>query len=349
MYAEVPGFYAQVERAERPELAERPVIVGGDPRKGGLVQAATADAAAAGVVPGMPVLEAIERCPNARALATDMRRYRQAGVRLFACLRAVCERIEESGLGAAYADLADGVDAEAIAAELCRRVHEQLGLALRVGIGPGKFVARLAAQAAGERGVGRVAASQVRAFLDPLPVTRLDGVGANTQAALAKRDVHTIGELVALGPARLEEILGNRGLELLALASGLDPAPVRATRHAKSLSQESTLPEPQIDAGVLTERIHALAEALERRLALEALSARRITLKLRFADQETATRSQTLATPVSDARQIHAIGLALLRRTQAGVRPVRLVGLAVSELAIARGEEPQLDLFPVRR
>jgi nucleotidyltransferase/DNA polymerase involved in DNA repair len=349
LYAEVPGFYAQVERAQRPELAGRPVIVGGNPRKGGLVQAATADAAAAGVVAGMPVLEALERCPNARALPTDMRCYRELGVRLFACLRAVCERIEESGLGAAYADLAEGAEAEAIARELRRRVDEQLGLTLRVGIGPGKFVARLAAQAAGEQGVRRVTPAEVRAFLDPLPVTRLDGVGANTQAALAKRDVRTIGQLVALGPARLEEILGNRGLELLALATGREPSPVRATRHAKSLSQETTLPAPQVDAGVLSERIQSLAEALERRLALESLCARRVSLKLRFEDHETATRSHTLAGPVSDAREIHSTGLALLRRTQAGVRPVRLVGLAVSELEVSRGEGPQLDLFPPRR
>lgn len=345
LYAEVPGFYAQVERAARPELSGRPILVGGDPRKSGLVQACTPDAAASGVGIGMSMIEALELCPTARALATDMRRYREVGVRLFACLRRACERIEEAGLGAAYVELPEAAEPESVASELARRVVAELGLPLRVGIGPVKFVARLAAREAGDSGVRRVAPAEVEAFLRPLPVTRLDGVGANTQAALAKHDVRTIGELAALGAARLEEILGNRGLELHALARGLDPSPIRATRHSKSLSQETTLAAEQVDTGVLSERIQELAESLERRLALEALAARRVSLKLRYADQETATRSRTLAAPVSEAAQIHAVGRALLRRTQAGARAVRLVGLAVSELAPTGPDDRQLDLF----
>jgi nucleotidyltransferase/DNA polymerase involved in DNA repair len=345
VYAEVPGFYAQVERAARPELAGRPVVVGGDPRKGGLVQAHTPDAAAHGVAVGMPVLEAIERCPAARALPTDMRRYREVGVRLFACLRRVCERIEEAGLGAAYVELPETADPEAVAAELAQRAGADLGLPLRIGIGPVKFVARLAAREAGDAGLRRVAPGDVQGFLRPLPVSRLDGVGANTQSELAKHDVRTIGDLADLGAARLEEILGNRGLELHALARGLDPSPVRATRHSKSLSQETTLPADQVDTGVLSERIQELAESLERRLALEALAARRVSLKIRYADQETATRSSTLSAPVSESGAIHAVGRALLRRTQAGARAVRLIGLAVSELAPAARDDRQLDLF----
>jgi DNA polymerase-4 len=343
LYAEVPGFYAEVERAARPDLAARPVIVGGDARKGGLVQAATADALAAGVTPGLPVLEALERCPGARALVTDMRRYREAGVRFIACLRRVCEQLEEAGLGAAYAEVGD--DAEALAAALCARVSDELGLPLRVGVAPVKFVARVAAQEAGPRGVRRVRPGEVQGFLERLPVSRLDGVGANTQAALAKHEVRTAGELVALGRARLEEILGNRGVELLALAQGRDPTPVRATRHSKSLSQELTLRGEQGDTGVLGERLHDLAEGIERRLGMEGLRARRVSLKLRYADQQTTTRSLTLSEPVSEALPLHAAALALLRRTQAGARPVRLVGLAVSELEVAAREDRQLDLF----
>jgi DNA polymerase-4 len=151
---------------------------------------------------------------------------------------------------------------------------------------------------------------------------------------------------VALGRERLEEILGNRGLDLLALAQGRDPSPIRATRHSKSLSQEVTLPSEQVDTGVLGERLQDLAEALERRLALEGLSARRLALKVRYADQVTTTRSRTLPAPVAAAPEIHAVALALLRLTQAGARPVRLVGLALSELGEAAREDRQLDLFP---
>jgi DNA polymerase-4 len=346
VYVQVPGFYAEVERVERPDLGARPVVVGGDPRKGGSVQAATADAAARGVEPGMSMLEALERCPDARALVTDRGRYREMGVRLFACLRRVCERIEEAGPGAAYFELPEGPDPLAFAEDLRGRVAAELDLPLRVGVGPVKFLARLAAEESGTSGIRRVVPSELVSFLHPLPVTRLEGVGANTEAALAKHDVVDVGDLLGLGAERLEEVLGNRGLELLELARGRDPSPVRATRHSKSLSQEVTLAADLVDAGVLSERVQELSESLDRRLGLEGLAARKIQLKLRYADQQTTTRSRTLAEPVADAREIHGVGLALLRRTQAGARAVRLVGLALSDLVPVRDPGRQLELFP---
>jgi len=357
-YAEVPGFYAQVERAARPDLARRPIVVGGDPRKGGLVQAATEDAEARGVVPGMPVLEAIERCPEIRALPTRMRRYRDVSANLFALLRMECREIEEAGFGAAYFVVREGTDPEALAASLRRRIGEELGLPLRVGMGPVKLLARLAAQESGAQGFQRVGPADLESFLYPMPVTRLEGVGTNTAAALAKHDVHTVGELVALGRERLEEILGNRGLELLERARGRDPSPVRATPHPKSLSQETTLSAGGAaagagvagspggeDAGVLSERLQDLAEALERRLALEGLGAQRIALKVRFADRTTTTRSATLDALLAEAGEIHAAALRLLDRTQAGSRPVRLVGISLSRLRRIPREGRQLDLF----
>jgi DNA polymerase-4 len=171
-------------------------------------------------------------------------------------------------------------------------------------------------------------------------------VGANTEAALAKHDVTRVADLVRLGEAGVEEILGNRGLELLALATGRDASPVRATRHSKSLSQETTLPQAQVDSGVLSERLQELAEALERRLLLEGLEARRISLKLRFADGQTVTRRTTLGDPVAESEALHRAGLALLKRTHAGTRPVRLVGLALAELEVRARDDRQLELFP---
>ncbi len=347
VYAEVPGFYAEVERALRPDLAGRPIIVGGDARKGGLVQSVGPDARAEGVRPGMTVLEALERCPGARALVTDMRRYREAGVRFRACLRRVCERIEEAGLGAAYAEAPEGCDPEEVGHDWLDRVGSELDLPLRVGIAPVKFVARLAAQESAYEEIRRVLPAELESFLHPLPVARLAGVGANTEAALAKVDVHTVGELAALGRARLEEILGNRGLELLALAEGRDPAPVRGTRHSKSLSQETTLALEEVDLGFLAERLQELAEGLEERLGLEGLVARRVVVKLRFVDDaRPISRRTTLASPVGEAGEIHRAAVGLLRNTQAGSRPVRLVGLALADLVVAERDDRQLELFP---
>jgi len=347
LYAEVPRFYAEIERARDPELAGRPVVVGGDPRKRGLVQSATEDALAEGVQVGMPVLDAIQHCPRARALHTNMRRYREVATQLRACLRRAADRIEPAGLGAAYLDPELGVESpRAIAAELRKRVAEEVGLPLRVGIAPAKFLARLAAEESGPEGVCEVRAAEVASFLAPLPVTRLPGVGPRTAARLAELGVVRVSELVALRRATLEEALGNHGLAILELAQGRGPGSVRAASHPRSLSLESTLAQPELDLGVLRERLGDLARRLADALRLDALAAGRVGVKVRFADQETTTRSRTLGQPVSRAAQLEEVAEDLLERTGAGTRPVRLVGLSLSSLIRSRRDDRQLELFP---
>jgi len=355
LYAEVPAFYAEVERAAHPEWGERPILVGGDPRKGGTVQAATAAARARGVVPGMAVLEALERCPDVRPVRTDMRRYREASARLQACLRRVLPRMEPAGLGAAYLDASAQARApEALAAELAKRVGEELGLPLRVGVAPVKLLARLAAEteagteAGGGKDVRRVAPGEERAFLAPLPVERLPGVGPATAARLAELGARTIGEVAALERAAVEAALGPHGHAVWERAQGRDPEPVRAASHRKSLSQESSFASEELDSTVILARLEALAGGLAAALAREDLRARRVVLKLRYADGERVTRSATLESAVTAAGEIHLRAAGLLERTQAGSRPVRGVGIILGALAPAAREDRQLSLFPPR-
>ncbi len=346
LYAEVPGFYAEVERASDPSLAARPVIVGGDPRKRGLVQAATPDARTAGVEEGMPMLEALERCPRARARTTDMRRYREAAARLRACLRRGVERLETAGLAAAWLDASETSEPVlALAEKLQGLVRDELGLPLRVGAAPNKFLAKLAAEEAGPAGVRIIAAGEVAAFLRPLPAHRLPGVGPNTAARLEELGARTVSDVIALGRGVMEEAFGNHGLAIVQAALGQGDARVRATRHAQSLSQETTLDADERDRAELSARLHDLAERLARALALEGVAARRVTLRVRYADQEGASRTRTLARPVSTAAELEALSLELLGRTQAGTRPVRGLGLAASALTRRARDERQLDLF----
>ena len=178
LYASVPGFYAEVERSRNPDLEGRPVIVGGNPRKRGTVQAATPDARAAGVVDGMPLVAALELCPSARAVRTDMKAYREVAGLLKAELRRESERIEPAGVEAAWIDVSErGEPAREIAVGLRKRVLERLRLPLDVGIAPVKFLAKLAAEMADSDGVLEVRQADVRGFLDGLPVDRLPGVG----------------------------------------------------------------------------------------------------------------------------------------------------------------------------
>ena len=346
LYATVPGFYAEVERLADSGLASRPVIVGGDPRKRGLVQSATADALQLGVVVGMSMREALERCPRGRALRTDMRRYRNVASRLRACFRRLTHRVEPAGLDAAFLEPSRPEDsAEELAERLRKSVRQELDLPLRVGIAPAKFLAKIAAEEAGITGILRVTTGEVADFLAPLPVSRLPGVGAKTAAKLAELSVHTVGEVASLGRPVLEEHLGNHGLAILGYAQGRDDARLRAAPHPRSLSQESTLDSDELDLPVIQERIEELARHLEAGLVLERLAAKRVTLKLRYADQEQTTRSRTLVRPVAAAQDLAALAADLLERTQAGIRPVRLVGLGVAALIRWRRDDRQLELF----
>jgi DNA polymerase-4 len=346
LYATVPGFYAEVERVANPGLADRPVIVGGNPRKRGLVQSATPDALQVGVVVGMPMREALERCPRGRALRTDMRRYRNVASRLRACFRRLTHRVEPAGLDAAFLEPSGPEEsAGELAKRLRENIREELSLPLRVGIAPAKFLAKIAAEEAGVSGILRIEPEEVAGFLAPLPVSRLPGVGAKTEAKLAELSAHKAGEVVALGRGVLEEHLGNHGLAILGYAQGRDDARLRAAPHPRSLSQESTLDSDELDLPAIQERIEELARHLEAGLVLERLAAKRVTLKLRFADQEQTTRSCTLVRPVAAARDLTALAADLLARTQAGIRPVRLVGLGVAALIRWRGDDRQLELF----
>ena len=345
LYAEVPGFYAEVERAAHPDLGDRPVLVGGDPRKNGTVQSLTSEAAAAGVEPGMRVLEALDRCPRARLFRTDMRRYREASARLRAALRRLVERLEPAGLGAAYLDAgALARPPEDLARDLAKAVGAELGLPLRVGIAASKFLARLAAEDA-RAPVGRVATGEEAAFLAPLPVERLPGVGPATVARLAELGARRIGELARLDRRQVEAALGVHGHTIWELAHGRDPSRVRPAAHRKSLSQESSFQPEELDSTAILGRLGTLCEGLAQALAREELRARKVTLKVRYADQERVSRSCTVDTALVSAPQVHERVAALLARTQAGSRPVRGIGIVLGGLTPVGREDRQLDLF----
>lgn len=349
LFATVPCFYATVEASQRPDLRGRPIIVGGDPRKRGLVQSASRKALDAGVELDMPMLEALRVCPKARALRTDMPLYRELSRRLFTCLRRGSGRLESFGLGAAWFDVTDASEApEAFAEALRQRVREELGLPLTTGIAASKFVARLAAEEADASGFRRIPEGGEAAFLQPLPVTRLEGVGRKTAAALAEFGAQTIGDVVGLGRARLEQAFGSHGLRIHSLACAQDAAPVRGSRHPQSLSREVTLRGERGDRAVLEEQLQELARNLADELERQGLSAGRVALKIRYLDQGIHSRSRALGGSVATTSQIHEHALALLEKTQAGSRPVRGLGLQLSRLAPAAEADRQLDLFSPR-
>jgi DNA polymerase-4 len=219
---------------------------------------------------------------------------------------------------------------------------------LRAGIAANKLLARLAADAAGT-GTLEIKLGAEAQFLSSLPVARLPGIGRHTEERLAQLGVRQVGELAALDAAVLSEALGHRrSLELQALAHGQGDSRVRGERYPGSLSQEVTLGGAETDLSVLGENLDRLAQGLEGALRLQGIATRRVVLKLRYADSETTTRSRTLAHSISTAGEIALMARGLLERTQAGVRPVRLLGIGLSAFGRVRKDDRQLELFPRR-
>ena len=345
VFVEVPSFYAEAERLRDEALRGWPVVVGGDPRKRGLVQSASREALAAGCLPGMTMQEALARCPDARAVKTDMPHYRELSGRLRGCFRSEAEAVEPAGLESGYIEIRPGgEDPERVAVRLIARVGESLGLPLRAGIASAKFLARLAAEEALPGRCVRIEPGRESAFLAPLPVARLPGVGPKTEQTLARLGAHTIGDLMRLERDALERALGNHGLRIRELAQGELDSSVRANRHPHSLSREQTFHPPEVDVGELWECLQRLSQLLGEGLHEQGLCARRVGIKLRFDDQQTTTRSRTLAVPVSTAAEIFPVTVSLLDRTEAGPRGVGLLGVSVAGLG-PRPKDRQLELF----
>lgn len=346
-FAEVPDFYAEVERRRATGLEGRALLVGGDPAKRGRVQSASREARAAGVETGMAMDEALARCPRAVRLPTDMAHYREAQRALALCLRRRIDAFEPVGLGGVFLDASrlDG-SPEQGASALVGAVRSELGLPLRVGIGPTRLLARLVASSVEGEGVRRIRAGEAAAFVAPLPVGCLPRIGRKAEARLAALGARTIGELRALGDELLERELGPRSRVLVELTGSGDRAPLRTAGAPRTMSREETLRADSAGEADLIACLGRLATALEQRLVRHGLVAGRLALRVRFVDQTAVTRSMTLGEPADDAAVLHARAQELLERAGPGGRGVRRLGLTVAGLEEAGRPDPQLELFP---
>jgi DNA polymerase-4 len=347
VFLNAPGFYAAVEQADDPSLRGVAVIVGGDPHKRGSVTAASAEALAAGVRPGMETAEALALCPGARVRATRLKRYRELAAEMRELIRGVTDRIEEVGLEGTFLELPEPGDVLRTVAELCVGLQARLGIRAVAGIGPTRFAAFLASKRPGPGGILQLRPHEVQDFLDRFPVTEIWGLGPATATRLAELDVKTIGELRRVPEGELRAIAGRNAQSFLDLACARPDEPLRPKPRAKSLSQERTLAAPSADLRALGDELGELARQLEAILARERRAARTITLGLAYVDGTQVTRTQTLDRPAVGQGAIGDTALQLLGRTQAGVRQVRRVRLQLANLSTLddEGQPEQLRLL----
>jgi len=345
LHADLDAFYASVEVLDDPSLRGKPVIVGGDRGTRGVVSAASYEARKFGVHSAMPLRTAASLCPTGVFLPGRPDRYRDLSrdvMRIFASYTPLVEPIslDEAFLDVTASRAAFG-DGETIARGIKQRVVDEVGLVVSVGVASNKLCAKVASDLRKPDALVVVPPGQEAAFLAPLPVSRLWGVGPQSRQALAEYGVTTIGQLAALADGTLRRRFGSHGADLAARARGIDPSPVVPSQAPKSIGHELTFDRDVFEVARLEATLLDLAESVASRLRNHHMAAGAVQLKLRYEGFETLTRQIPVPRQTRESEPIYAAGVALLRKTLVAGRAVRLIGLTAINLTDAQ----QLTLF----
>jgi len=347
IHLDVDAFYAAVEVLDNPSLKGKPIVVGG-PKARGVVSSSSYEARKFGVHSAQPIATAMRLCPQGIYLPVRMSRYKEVSEQVFEIFSRFTPLIEPLSIDEAFLDLTGSVrlfgPPEEIAKNIKKAVVEEIGITVSAGVAPSKFVAKIASDLQKPDGLTVVPEGKVKEFLEPLPIAKLWGVGRATQEALARLGVKTIGDLSRISLDVLERSFGKHGTHLHFLSHGVDDRDVELRREMKSIGREETFPDDLLDVGAIRREILFLATRVSHRLRCHGVAGRTVTLKVKFSDFRQVTRSETLQEATDDGWEVFHHCCRLLDKTEIGKRPVRLLGISLSQLR-AQGEEGQLSLF----
>ena len=347
IHLDMDAFFASVEVLDNPELRDKPVIVGGS-RQRGVVSAASYPARRFGIHSAMPMAQAMRCCPEGIFIPPRLNRYREVSARIFRIFERFTPLVEPLSLDEAFLDVSGSIrlfgTAEQIAQQIRKEVHKETGLTVSAGVASSKLIAKIASDYKKPDGLTLVRQGDEEKFLGPLPVKRLWGVGPAAQKTMTLLGVRTIGDLRRISLKILTSKFGKMGDYLYHASRGIDCRPVRPQRGIKSMGHEETFAADLIDLDRIHKELLALAEKTARRLRNSGLAGRTLTLKVKYHDFQQITRSITLDAPIDDAREICRQGRELLTKTKAGRKPIRLLGLSLSQLKA--DHTVQLPLFP---
>jgi DNA polymerase-4 len=341
------AFYASVEVLDDPSLKGRPVIVGGDFRRG-VVSAASYEARAFGVHSAQPIATARRLCPQGVFLPVRMARYQEISKHIFSFFFLFTPLVEPLSIDEAFLDVTASTrlfgPPEAMARKIKAVIRENTGLSLSAGVASNKFLAKIASDLHKPDGLTVVPPEGIRAFLDPLLIGRLWGVGEATRKALAQFNVITIGDLGRLPLSLLEKKFGEHGRRLYELARGMDDREVQTNHEIKSVGQEETFDADLLELEVLKKALLSLSQRVARRMRRSGFAGRTITLKVKYQDFRQITRSLTLPETTDDGRTVYQQVCGLLTKTEAGRQPIRLLGISVSH-PDRPNQSQQLSIF----
>lgn len=346
-HIDLDAFFVSVEQALNPKLKGKPVIVGGDPERRGVVASASYEARPFGIHAGMPLSKARRLCPQATFIRANFSRYRDASAKFMEILADFSPHIEPLGLDEAYLDVTGCEKSygsfQKLALAIKERIHKELKLTASVGIATCKVVAKIASELCKPDGLLEVAPGGEQDFLNPLPVAKLPGVGKKTEEALKRIGISTISELASVPLDMVREQFGAIGIVIHSYAKGMDDRRVEAPGEPESISKQITFAKDSLDVGYLEANLRWVCQEVGEELRCRNKKARCVAIRLRYADFKTITRQITLKELVASNQVIFTIASQLLNKalTQRA-KPARLIGVKVSNLA---GEEKQLHMF----
>jgi DNA polymerase-4 len=350
IHIDMDAFYTSVEQRDDPALRGKPVAVGGPAASRGVVAAASYEARAFGVRSAMPMARAVRLCPDLVVVRPDFARYRAVSQQVMAILRSCTPLVEPLSLDEAYLDVTDNLWGEPLATQVAKtlkaRIRAELDLTASAGVAPNKFLAKIASGWKKPDGLTVIAPGRVEEFLRELPVEALWGVGPVTAKKLRRIGIERLLDVRSADEERLRRAVGSVAGWLKSLSRGEDPRPVEPDRPWKSLSGETTYEKDLVDPGKIRAEIERLAHRTAASLDRRNLRARTVTIKVRYADFSTVTRSHTANAPTRDPAEIAARALALLARTDAARRPVRLLGVGAHGLLEESELVPAPDSLP---
>ena len=334
MHVDMDAFFASVEQRDFPHLRGKPVIVGGKSRRG-VVATASYEARRFGVHSAMPITKARELCPHGVFVVPRFDAYREASEEIHEIMLHYADAYEPISLDEAFLDIS-GMGSQyptlgAIGRSIKKEIRDKVHLVASVGIGPNKFLAKMASDMEKPDGLTIIPYGKEKEILAPLPVRRLWGVGEVTEKKLLAAGYRTIGDIQEAAPSRLKDLLGNQGAFLKQLAFGIDTRPIEAERQVKSIGDESTYDEDLTDQKQIEKEIAMHSDIVARRLRKHDLFARTISLKIRFASFKTVMRSLSLEEGTNLQEDIDRAALTLLSRIPL-YEGIRLIGVTASNL-----------------
>lgn len=347
IHLDMDAFYPAVEILDNPGLKGKPVIVGGISKRG-VVSSASYEARKFGVHSAQPITRAMKLCPDAVFLPVRMKRYKEISNRIFEIFNRFTPLVEPLSIDEAFLDVTGTErllgDPVSVAKKIKKTVLDETGLTVSAGIAPSKFIAKIASDMDKPDGLTVVPYDKINEFLDPLPVSKMWGVGKITLERLNRYSIKTFYDLRTFPVDTLEKIFGRNGPRMHSLAMGIDERNVETEHEIKSIGHELTFSEDITNVEPAEKQIFSLAVKTGKRMRSHGIKGRTVTLKVKYSDFKQITRSRTLDKSTDDSMTIYLAVKKLISKTEIGNRPVRLLGVSMSGLE-SDNTKDQLDLF----